>query len=309
MKKVFATTAAALILMLIIILPQGITSTATATQSYSLGDFWNYKTTSHFFRKDSNSTMVMNVVGRETIDIDNMSVDVTIATIYSSDNWEWIGQKGQFSGSWYMSGSIYFSETPIRPVKSEFNYWMSSTSIYENQTKNFTLLSNFESLELPIVNDWDIPLDIGDIVSSECLISSDWSYSSIRNGNCSEKYGNRTYGKDINYTCLREEVVDVPAGIFDTFVINETKRRGYSLYWYSPTVGSYVQKIDYNKSGNETERIELLSYSYSGHVIFSFIEQYWHICLALVLTFATFIALHVVSTRYQKKEREPPSQL
>ena len=309
MRKIFAVIIAALFLTLIINVPGGNISTAAATQSYSLGDFWNYRIAGHFFGKSSNKTMSMGIVGREVIDIDNMSIDVFIATVHSSDSWEWIGQERQFSGSWFMNGLIYFQEVPIRPVKSEFNYWMSSTSIYENQTKNFILLSNFESLELPIVNDWNIPLDIGDVISSECLISSGWSYSSIRNGNCSEKEGNRTYGKDINYTCLREEVVDVPAGRFDTFVINETKRRGYSLYWYSPTVGSYVQQIDYNRSGNETERIELLSYSYSGHVIFSFIEQYWHICLALVLTFATFIALHVVSTRHQRKEREPPSQL
>jgi len=307
MKKVFATTATALILMLIIILPQGIIPTAAANQSYSLGDFWNYGITSHFFGRSSNKTMSMGIVGREIIDIDNMSIDVFVATVHSSDSWEWLGQERQFSGNWFMNGLIYFQEVPIRPVQSEFSFWMSTTSIYEDQTKNCTLLSSFESLELPIVNDWNIPLDIGDNVSSECLISTGWSYSSIRNGNYSEKHGNYTSQKTTNYSCLRQEVVDVPAGRFDTIVINETRHRGYSLYWYSPIVGSYVQKIDYNKKGNETERTELLSYSYSGYVIFSFIEQYWHICLALVLTFAAFIALHVVSTRYQKKEREPPS--
>jgi hypothetical protein len=251
--------------------------------------------------------MSIGIVGREVIDIDNMSIDVFIATVHSSDSWEWIGQERQFLGNWFMNGLIYFQEVPIRPVKSEFSFWMSTTSIYENQTKNYTLLSNFESLELPIVNDWNIPLDIGDIVSGECLLSTGWSYSSIKNGNCSEKEGNFIFNKTTNYSCLREEIVNVPAGRFDTFVINETERRGYSLYWYSPVVGSYVRKIEYNKNGNETECSELLSYSYSGYTVISFIEQYWHICLALVLTFATFIALHVVSTRHQRKEREPPS--
>lgn len=307
MKKVFVTIIAALILMPIIFLPEEIISTAAVAQSYSLGDFWNYRTTNLFFGRSSNSTMVMNVVGREIIDIDNMSLDVFVATIYSSGDYDWFGQKRQSSGSWFMSGSIYFSEILIRPVKSEFSFWMSGASIYKNQSKTFTLLSSFETLEIPVVNDWDIPLDVGDIVSSECLITTNWAYSSVRNGNYSEKYGNYSLNKTTNYSCLKKEVIDVPAGRFDTIVINETKRRGHSLYWYSPIVGSYVRKIDYNKTGNETRGIELLSYSYSGYIPLSFFKQYWHICLALVLTFTAFVALHVVSIRYQRKEGKPPS--
>ena len=207
----------------------------------TLGDKWTF-------------SISIGLTGTMTQEITSTSVsvsgyDCTEFTVTGGGNTQ------GFTGSWTMKGEQYEAKTDFSETKSE-NTIQSITSAF-NET--ITTQTDYN----PPLNNYNFPLFVGK------------SWTSITNQTHFTKHdlnGVSTQGNDSkktssNFIVLRTEYTIVPAGEFQTFVINVSRDDGTSSQiYYSSKANMQVKELDYLPNGNLGFSLELLNFTVAASV-------------------------------------------
>ena len=184
--------------------------------------------------------------------------------IYRMEAWEQVKALGYVIDA-YSEGFMYLEHATLSTVRSDL--WMNSTIPIEGEQSVHT------------VSDYDPPLDTNQfplMVSDKWATQSSVTTTTTQNG---EPDTQQTEASSL-YECLRVQSVDVPAGSFEAFVTRSngssgigspsvggidisTLTQGYSLSYFSPTLGTDVLQQNYDSEGNLITDMKLLGYSRS----------------------------------------------
>lgn len=209
--------------------------------SYSVGNEWKYKieylSASGETTSEGNITMKITGVGNVTVS----SVEYECFIIEVESIW----QSGVTTSTENSIQYIQRSDLGIVKEDSEQKNVIDEEIKY-HLIRNITYSPPYEQFEFPI--------DVGNI----------WWANTTRTSTVELRHLHlppSTSTSDIsrNFTVVQTEKVTVPAGTFDTYVIEYTT--GDSTYWdyYSPRANGIVKELIYDSEMNLTARMEMVA--------------------------------------------------
>jgi hypothetical protein len=117
--------------------------------------------------------------------------------------------------------------------------------------------------------DYNPPLEFGK--GFPLFVGENWTAQTTENITSSMNFmgsttnDNYTQTTTTNFAVLRTEDTKVPAGEFQTFVIDANKSDGSSrILYYSPLAQMQIKELDYDSKGNLAETFALSDYTLSG---------------------------------------------
>jgi hypothetical protein len=141
-------------------------------------------------------------------------------------------------------------------------YEMTVETIKTDSNDTNKLEAKTENSYNPPLNSYDFPLSVG---KNWTTTTNQTTTISITSNGVTDPFDKfeETNTTNAHLVVLRTEIIKVPAGEFQTFVINGTSDGGSFENYYSPKAHRMVKQLGYNAEGNLFDSTELLSY----HVI------------------------------------------
>ncbi|MCP8314445.1 MAG: hypothetical protein H3Z53_08775 [archaeon] len=266
-RKIFAIS-----LILSMILPAVLASYTSAVSeaqkpSYSIGDYWKYNI--KYFDSGMNGTTTKKIVGESNITLDNRLYDCFVI------------EKVQMMENWTYAWKIYIEKTNptnLTIVKEDYQIsFNGEPSLIMNTTYS------------PPLNELDFPITEGKSWITEGMKHVTTTIPPF------PPFPPKIVPFSQNFSVVRTERVNVPAGGFDTFVIEHSYLDGKYEEYYSPIASGNVRESYYNRDGKEIMRMELLE---SNYVISSGLE--WWVWLAIAIIVIASIAF-IFFIRRRKK--------
>ena len=155
-----------------------------------------------------------------------------------------------FTGTWTMNGKQYETKTDYTTTRTENTLDSATTAFNETITT--------ETNHNPPLNNYAFPLYVGKnwtSTTTRAITSKHYLYGAWTNGTSNQITTQ-------NFSVLRTEDVQVPAGNFQTYLIRMTDSGGSSSdIYYSEKAQKQVKELDYMPGGSLIFSLELLSYN------------------------------------------------
>jgi len=230
-------------------------SEKAAIPTRTLGDEWTYSV-------DSNQTGPIN--GTMTMEVTNTSMKVN-----GLDCNEITGvSRGTVSGN-ITAWTINLREYDVKADYSIAKTYANMESSGLGGPAILLALNSDNSFSSTTETTYNPPLAFGK--GFPLFVGENWTAQTTENTTSSMTImGSTTNDNYIqatttNFTVQRTEDTKVPAGEFQTYVINSNKNDGTSReLYYSPKAEMQVKELDYDSKGNLAETFELLNYNVSG---------------------------------------------
>ncbi|MGQ9469375.1 MAG: hypothetical protein ACUVTD_06065 [Nitrososphaerales archaeon] len=208
--------------------------------SYSIGNKWEY-------RIEYLDSEISGTITREIVEELSVTIDAEEYECFKIKVWQLV-QIDETNSSLDMN--LYLLKSDLSVVKSDFELV---------QGGNIQQITNITYS--PPLKEIIFPMDVGDIWWANATKTETVEFPPLPhpfNGPFT-----KTSQFSQNFSVVRRETVTVPAGTFDTFVIEyETPDVIYEEY-YSSMAGGSVRESVYDKSWNEKIRIVLIDYNYA----------------------------------------------
>ncbi len=155
-----------------------------------------------------------------------------------------------YTGNWTINSKQYETKTDYTTTRTETTLDSATTAFNETITTD----TNYN----PPLNSYAFPLYVGKnwtSTTTQAITSKHYLYGVWTNGTSNQITTQ-------NFSVLRTEDVQVPAGNFQTYVIRMTDSGGSSSdIYYSEKAHKQVKELDYMLGGSLVFSLELLSYN------------------------------------------------
>ncbi|HEY5538887.1 MAG TPA: hypothetical protein VIL58_05030 [Thermoplasmata archaeon] len=248
------------------------TGTSLDAPNWSIGDFWEYAFNTTFEDTVSLDGRVRaDVTALRNASVVRVGQDVFVVDAVGSGLLEGVfpSPLGDLpaDGTWNLTGEQFITTRSRKIVQSLLDIRASGDAqvpLLGNRPFTFRWLNaTTNRVEL---DEWTYPVAVGTL--ADIVLNSSWSddVSITLTGFPPLTFNNTAIAThSLTLTLLRTDTLSVPAGNFDVFVIEERwpdNRREQS--YYAPSVGNNAKTIEYNASGGEVSRTELLRYRYQA---------------------------------------------
>ena len=252
----------AISLIILIILPAILANYTNAVDeaqkpNYSVGDYWKYSV--RYFESKLNGTTTKRIVGES-----NMTMDGKLYNCF-------VIETSHIMQGWVFHFDIYIEKDNFTIVKEDYQVSLNGEI---KQIINTTYIPPFNELDFPIT------------------MEKNWTTEGMRNVTTTIPpfpAQIKILSFSQNFSVVRTERVNVPAGEFDTFVIEYLYLDGRYEEYYSPEVSGNVRESQYNRMGEEVIRMELLE---SNYIPQSGLE--WWVWLAMAIIIITAVSIAAV---------------
>ena len=259
-------TISLIILMILPAILANYTSAVDEAQkpNYSIGDYWKYSV--RYFDAKLNGTTTKRIVGES-----NMTMDGKLYNCF-------VIETSHIMQGWTFTFNIYIEKENYTIVKED-----SQVSL------NGAIIQIINATYSPPFNELDFPMTMG----------KNWTTEGMRNVTTTlppRLPETKILPFSQNFSVGRTtERVNVPAGEFDTFVIEYLYLDGRYEEYYSPEVSGNVRESQYNRRGEEITRMELLE---SNYIPQSGLEWWvWLAIAAIVITSVSIAAVYIWRTK------------
>jgi len=282
-----------------------------AKPAHTVGDYWEYESSSSLGGLDREGNTRLTVVGKETLEVGGAGQSVFVLSFDGSGSFYGLYTDMEISGSWTLVGKMYSRESDLYTVKYFQDYELSGT--WSNTSGSGSLLiSNHHTLTRELISsDWHYPVNVGDEGRDYSKVTSNYSYI-MEMGNSDDDQNfteDETYFENVTFSCLKTERITVPAGDFDAYLNKIQEEDGsYRLKWFSPEVGASVKYKDFDENGDHYAFEKLFSYSYENSPVNFITEILPYILLIIIVPIAAAIIVIILKRRRRKKEYQIPQQ-
>lgn len=206
-------------------------------------------------------------------------------------------------GNWTMNGTEYWDVLSLKRV------FTSTTISLEGGINpgfgfvNFTMSVTSRTKNKILSDEWSYPFEAGH--NGTVQVERHYNQTtviSIQGLPDNTSSVNQQGTVFVQYECVHEEALVIPAGEFQTFTLKISEEdNSYEMNYYSPKAGAGVRVLRYDPKGEEIGDWELKSYSYAGSQKSSdnTVVIYLMTSLIIVVLAAVFITL-IVKRRARK---------
>ncbi|MCP8308017.1 MAG: hypothetical protein H3Z54_04910 [archaeon] len=251
--------------------------------SYSIGDHWEYSV-------DDKKLMMERSLTKSVV---NVTSDYYIIKVEGEGESSEYGITVKFT----VDGELYLQKSDLSIVKE---------NLKETEETTFGGGTPFVITEISNAT-YSPPLDEFDFPISEGNVWTENTTKTVTHQTIFDDVAPPPETTDINisrtYTCIKMENVTVPAGTFETFLINYTDSDGgYTEYYYSQEVGYYVKILSYDEYGLETEEV-LTKYTYTPYTPPAPVD--WKLYLAIGIVAIAIASISAIFIIRRKKTLAP----
>jgi hypothetical protein len=277
---------------------------AMSAPEWTVGDSWEYRFNTSF----SDIVWFNGTVRTEIVGVENRTVRGVAQDAYVVDTTGSGAVDAQdVNGTWDLVGEQVITVRTRTVVRNLLRLDAEGTTGPFNLP--FVIQWTNRTENLVVRNDWSYPVPLGFAgrVSFNASFDERVYVQFGTNGN----WTNTTFETEVDFgvSLQRTDVVAVPAGSFETFVIAETGPDGSTeRFDYAPAAGNNARTQAFNGSGREVARTELVSYRYRAAGAGGTIDL-WIVAAGVLVAAAAAVAVAWLVTRQRRRERQytPPS--
>lgn len=249
-----------------------VAGTSMEAPNWSIGDFWEYAFNTTFEDTVSLGGRVRaDLTALRNATIAGVAQDVFVVDATGSGLLEGVfpSPLGDLpaDGTWNLTGEQFITAHSRKIVKSLLDIRASGDAqVPLLGNRAFTFRWQNATTNRVELDEWTYPVAVG--TRAAIVLNSSWSddVSITLTGFPPLTFNDTAIAThSLTLTLLRADTLAVPAGNFNVFVIEERwpdNRR--EEFYYAHAVGNNAKTIEYNASGGEVSRTELLRYRYQA---------------------------------------------